>query len=166
MVYTLRVLHYFSITISRLVGQIKKSSFSLVTEGSNDKGLVKLNPLLVRLFDNDLGYAHIQLFDMCCSKSGTAEILFENISNTLKSNEIDRSSCVKLSLNNTSVNLGRHNSIKTRVQEVNNSIYMNGCPCLIVHNTANIGTVMFLLEYGFDVADMLVDIFYWFDKSS
>ena len=25
---------------------------------------------------------------------------------------------------------------------------------------------MFMLESGFDVEDMLVDLFYWFDKSS
>ena len=64
-------------------------SFSLATDGRNDKGLVKLIPLLVRLFDNDLGYVNIQLLGMCCSKSVTAETLFENIYNALRSNEID-----------------------------------------------------------------------------
>ena len=33
-------------------------------------------------------------------------------------------------------------------------------------NTANKGAEMFMSESGFDVEDMLVDIFYWFDKSS
>ena len=159
-------MHYFSVNRSRLVEQMKKGPLSLATDGSNDEDLVKLNPLLVRLFDNDLGYVHVQLLGKCCSKSGTAEILFENISNALRSNEIDWSNCVGLSLDNTSVNLGRHNSIKTRVQEVNKSIYINGCPCHIVHNTANECAEMFMLENGFDVEDMLVDIFYWFDKSS
>ena len=141
-------------------------SFSLATDGRNDKGLVKLIPLLVWLFDNDLGYVNIQLLGMCCSKSVTAEILFENIYNALRSNEIDQPSRVGVGLDNISVNLGRHNAIKTQVQEVNNSIYINGCPCHIVHNTANKGADMFMLESGFDVEDMLVDIFYWFDKSS
>ena len=52
------------------------------------------------------------------------------------------------------------------MQEVNNSSYINGCPCHIFPNTTDKGTEMFLLESGFDVEDMLVDIFYWFDKIS
>ena len=50
-------------------------SFSLATDGSNDKSLVKLNPLLVTLFDKDIGYVNVQLLGMCCSKSVTAEII-------------------------------------------------------------------------------------------
>ena len=118
------------------------------------------------MFDKDLGYVHVQLLQMCCTKFGTAKILFENISNALRSNEIDWSNCLGLCLNNTSVNLGRHNSIKTRVQEVNNSIYSNCFPCHIVHNTANKGAEMFMLENDFEIDDMLIDVFYWFYKSS
>ena len=116
MVYTLRdSLHYFSINRSRLVEQMKKGPFSLVTDGSRNEGLVKLNPLSFRLLDNDLGYVEVQLLEMCCSKSETAEILFENISNAPKNNKVGWSSYVGLSLDNTSVHLGSHNSIKIRV---------------------------------------------------
>ena len=149
MVCTLRdSLHYFSINRSKLVEQMKKGPFSLATDGSNDEGLVKLIPLLVKLFDKDLGYFNVQPLDMFCSRSETAEILFENNPNALRSNQIDWS-CNGLSFDNTSVHLGRHNSIKTRVQEVNNSIYINDCPCHTVHNTANKGADMFMLERGF-----------------
>ena len=56
MVHTLRdSLHYFSINRSRLVEQMKQGPFSFATDGSTDEGLVTLNPLLIRLFDNDLG---------------------------------------------------------------------------------------------------------------
>ena len=51
------------------------------------------------------------------------------------------------------------------MHEVNNSISVSGCPCHIVHNTANKGAEMFMMESGFDVEDMLVDILYWFNKS-
>ena len=94
---------------------MKKSPFSLVTDGSSDEGLVKLNSLSFRLFDNDLGYVEVQLLKMYRSKSETAEILFENISNAPRNNEVDWSNYVGLSLGNTSVNLGSHNSIKIRV---------------------------------------------------
>ena len=89
MVYTLRdSLHNFSFNKSRLVEQMKKRPFALATGGSNDEGLVKSNPLLVRLFDSDLGFVNVQLLDMCCSKFGTAEILLGNISNALRSNDV------------------------------------------------------------------------------
>ena len=52
------------------------------------------------------------------------------------------------------------------MQEGCKSIYINGCPCHIVQKMANKGAEMFMLESGFDVEDTLVDIFYWFDKSS
>ena len=35
------------------------------------------------------------------------------------------------------------------MQEVNNSIYINGCTCHIVYNTAKKGAEMFILESGF-----------------
>ena len=54
----------------------------------------------------------------------------------------------------------------TRVLEKNNSVYVNGCPCHIIHNTANKGASSFALEIGFNIEDMLVDVFHWFDKSN
>ena len=147
MVYKLRdSLHYFSINRFRLVEQMEKGQVLLATDGSNDEGLAKFNPLLVGLFEKDLGYLNVQLLDLSCSTSGTAEILFENISNALRSNEINWFNCVGLSLDNTSVNLGRQNSIKTPVQEGNNSIYINGCTCHIVHKTARICLLIYSIS--------------------
>jgi hypothetical protein len=39
-------------------------------------------------------------------------------------------------IGNTSVNMGCRNSIKTRVLNMSPAIYIMGCPCHIVHNTA------------------------------
>ena len=61
-----------------------------------------------------------------------------------------------------SVNIGRHNSIMTRVHQVNPSVYFMGCPCHISHNTA---AEAFCKLTGFDVEELAVDIFYWFDKA-
>ena len=42
--------------------------------------------------------------------------------------------CVGVSVDNTSVNLGKRNSIFTRVKEKNPAVYFMGCPCHILHN--------------------------------
>ena len=47
-----------------------------------------------------------------------------------------------------------------------NNIFVNGCPCHIIHNTANKTPERFSEVPDFDVQDFLVDLFHWFDKSS
>ena len=54
----------------------------------------------------------------------------------LQTNGISWSNCVGTSVDNTSVNLGKNNSIKTRVLAKNSAIYFMGCPCHVVHNAA------------------------------
>ena len=64
------------------------------------------------------------------------------------------------------VNMGKRNSIKTRVLKTNPSIFVNGCPCHIIQNTTSKAAEMLSRVSGFDVEDFLVDLFHWFDKSS
>ena len=45
--------------------------------------------------------------------------------------------CIGVGVDNTRVNIGRHNSIMTRVRGVNPSVYFMGCPCHIAHNVAS-----------------------------
>ena len=54
----------------------------------------------------------------------------------MKDNHIPWTNCVGTAVDNTSVNLGRRNSIMTRVLQQNPNVYFMGCPCHIVHNTA------------------------------
>ena len=54
---------------------------------------------------------------MCVmSKGGTAEELFTTIANCMSAFGIPRDNCVTVGVDNTSVNMGKNNSIKTRVQ--------------------------------------------------
>ena len=41
-----------------------------------------------------------------------------------------------------------------------------GCPCHIACNTANTGGEAFTQEVGFDIEEVVVDLYYWFDKST
>ena len=53
----------------------------------------------------------------------------------LEENGIPWVNCVGVSVDNTSVNLGRNNSLFTRIRDKNPATYFMGCPCHIVHNT-------------------------------
>ena len=92
---------------------------------------------MIRLFDDNKGKASVQLLDMGECKEGTAEALFYNINSILRENRVDWENCVAVGLNNTAVNVGKNNSIMTRVLAKNKNIFINGCPYHIIHNTAN-----------------------------
>ena len=149
-----------------LVDHMKNEPFSLATDGSNDSGLQKMNPLTVRIYDADRGRVMTQLLDMCLTTGSTAEAIYTKINEALMKFGVDWNKCVAFGVDNTSVNIGKRNSIKTRVQQQNPEIYFMGCPCHMVHNTATKGAEAFQGETGFDVEDILVDLYYWFDKST
>ena len=48
-----------------------------------------------------------------------------------------------IGLDNTSVNMGCRNSVKVRVLEKNSAIYVMGCACHVVHNTASKAALAF-----------------------
>ena len=47
----------------------------LATDGSNDNGLKKMNPLTVQIHDVNLKRVKTSLLDMCLSSGSTAEML-------------------------------------------------------------------------------------------
>ena len=52
----------------------------------------------------------------------------------LQDHNIPWSNCIAASVDNTFVNIGKHNSILTRVKSKSFAVYFLGCPCHIVHN--------------------------------
>ena len=118
-----------------LVEAMKNGPYSVTIDGSSDSGVEKMNPLTVRIINADSGMVHTQFLDMCLSLS-TAEGIFSKMQAALEKYEISWMNCVGIGVDNTSVNMGCRNSIKTRIQGVNAAIYVMGCPCHIVHNIA------------------------------
>ena len=51
-----------------------------------------------------------------------------------------------------------------KVLEKNKSVYVNGLPCHIVHNTVKEDKSNFTLKVYFNIENMLVDVFHWVDK--
>ncbi|XP_041470149.1 uncharacterized protein LOC121419757 [Lytechinus variegatus] len=148
----------------KLVDHMKNHPFSIAIDGSSDNDIEKMNPMTVRIFD--MGRVNTQFLDMCMSSQSTAEALFNKMDEVLRRHNIQWENCVGLGVDNTSVNMGCRNSIKTRVLQKNETTYVMGCGCHIVHNTAGKASDAFEQVSGFNVEEMAIDIFYWFDKST
>ena len=71
-----------------------------------------------------------------------------------------------LGVDNTNGNTGEHNFLKSRALKKNHNIFIAGCLCHILNNTACKSALAFAIAIGFDIQDHCVDLFYWFDKSS
>ena len=155
--------------IAIVVEEVKVSPFSLLVDGSNDTGLEKLNPLTVKIYDASQRKVKTLLLDMCTTSGrdcGTATAIFTKIDSILDSYSIPWANCVGFGVDNTSVNIGIHHSIMTLVKEKNISCYFMGCPCHLVHNVACHASESFQKKSGFDIEDLCVDVYYWFDKST
>ena len=83
-------------------------------------------------------------------------------------NDIPWEHCMCLGVDNTSVNIGRHNSLIVEIEKKNPDCMLMGCPCHIAHNIASHGTKVFCkaLNDNFNVEDFLVDLYFHFDWSS
>ena len=79
------VAEIYIISRSELIRQMNSGPYSLGTDGSNDESNIKkLNPVLIRLFDDNKGKVSVQLLDMGACK----EACMQHIS-ILRENRVD-----------------------------------------------------------------------------
>lgn len=150
-----------------LVSDMRTSLFSLCVDGSNDNGLQKMNPVTVRIYDVNQHKICCKFLDMCLSTESTADAIFKSVDAALEKHSISWTNCVGFGFDNTSVNVGRHNSVKTKVAEKNKLVYFMGCPCHMAHNAARYACSAFCEKLPmFDIEELLVDVYFWFEYSS
>lgn len=77
--------------------------------------------------------------------------MFNMISSTLRDNDIPIENCVAVALDNTNSNMGAHNSLKTRMQGANPSIYVVGCVCHMLHNAGQHGIHTLEVSFWFQI---------------
>ena len=100
-----------------------------------------------------------RFLDMCLTsgvQAATAESIFNEMDKVLLDNGIEWSNCVGVGVDNTSVNIGCNNSIKTRVLQKNPNCTFMGCPCHIAHNTAGKAGRSCTRVTGFDLEQLAV----------
>ena len=155
--------------IGDLLESMKLPPFSICVDGSNDTDLAKMNPITVRLYDVNGNKVVTRFLNMCTSTSGTAQGIYSAMDTKLV--ELLKCPnpwcmCTSVGVDNTSVNIGVRDSIKTRVLNRNSAIFFNGCPCHIIHNATQKAGDSFTACCGFDVEEFSIDLYYWFDKST
>ena len=92
--------------------------------------------------------------------ASTAEHMFTSIENQLRKNELSWDMVTLIGRDNTSANIGDHNSIKSRTLERNPEIVISGWPCHILHNAASKAADAFAAVSNFSVEDHCVDFYY------
>lgn len=107
---------------------------------------------------------------MMCITSGRdaakAESVFRSMESKLIDNEIPWSNVVNLSVDNTNLMVGIHNSLASHCRSHNPEIFLSQCPCHLVHIAASHAHDAFSKVAGVNVENLLINLYYWFDKST
>ena len=146
----------------KLVAQMTDAPFSLATDGSTDMEAIKLYPIIVKTFDEAEGKVLCQLLslnELTCRSTG--ENIFTVMDNELKKHNISWDNCISFAMDNASVMVGSHKGVAAFVKRQNSNIFVAGCPCHLMHLAAKKGGQQLLYQMD----DLLVDIFYYIDKS-
>ena len=155
---------------THLVDHCKSHPFSLGINGSNDTGVNKMNPVTIRIFDISRSKTVTSHFYDMCITSGehgaTASCIFNAVDEKFAEDSMPWLNSVSLSVDNTNSMIGRHNSVASRCMGKNSDIFISGCPCHLAHIAATKANHAFSDDVGLNVEDILIDLYYWFDKSS
>lgn len=69
-------------------------------------------------------------------------------------------------MDNTIAMIGAHNFIASRCKEKNSNISIAGCPCDLAYLVASEANDSFSAVAGINIKDVLINLYYCFDKSS
>ena len=148
----------------------KSNIYNLVNDGSSDTGLKKMNVACTMIFDiNRSKTVEMSYFDMCSTTwedASKASTLFTAINDAMKKRHVDWSNCVSIGVDNTNSNVGRHNSLSSRILQCNKSTHIDGCSCHLAHLAASKGGAAFTDVSGFNMEQRHVDLYYYFKGST
>jgi hypothetical protein len=150
-----------------VVNHITKHLFSLGIDGSSDTGVEKMNPMTVRIFNiNGPKTVSTHFYNMCVTggrDASKAECIFKVVQTKMEEDHIAWSQAVNLSVDKMSLSLI---SFASRCKSKNADIYVLGCPCHLAHIAASNANDAFVEICGINIEDLLIDLYYWFEKST
>ena len=123
----------------------------------------KLYPVVVRYLDESVGTIVCVLLTMVeWKQESTGENIFRLLDQELKKRNIPWSNCMSFSSDNASVMSGLGKGVIAYIMRVQPSIYFMGCACHLL----NIAAQKAAKELPCSVSDVLIDIYYFLDKSA
>ena len=105
---------------------MKELLFSVMLDGSNDSGILKMFPVTVEIFDDNFSRAMTKFVDMNLLEgpnASTAEFMFKSVDELFNEHSISWDTVTAIGVDNTNANIGAHNSIKSRVLERNPNVF-------------------------------------------
>ena len=141
----------------------KSGPIALMVDESNDIHNDKGCAVVLRVINTDLVCVQNRFLDMPVCNRGTGANLFEAIDNSMKKYGIPWENVKGFSSDNASVMVGKKNSVLSRVKEATKQLVFNFRCISHVANLCAVALVKCLRE---PVEDLLVDTYFWFDKSS
>nr|XP_042902141.1 uncharacterized protein LOC122270094 [Parasteatoda tepidariorum] len=145
-----------------IVESLQKQMFAVATDGSNDTD-AQLYPIVVSYFDANAGEVKVSLLAVpTLDLSSTGQNIGNLVLKTLKLKNIPLENCLALSCDNAPVMVGSKNGVAAVIKTANPEIFVVGCPCHLVHIAAERGAAALPIS----VSDVLVDIFFYLEKSS
>ena len=110
---------------------VQNQPFTLCTDGNNDQEEEKLIPLTIHIFDLTPGRVVSKFLHTCLSTLGTAAAYFEKMKEVFVAKLIPWQNCIALPVDSCSVNIGKHNSIRKRLEARYPSLFTT---CYFIHN--------------------------------
>lgn len=143
--------------------KMKHQPFSIATDGSNDGGEDQIYPIVVRYYNADCGKIMTELLNIpACKSSSTGENIFKLLDNELKRHDVSWQNCIAFGCDNASVMTGKHKGVAAFIKKENSHVQIQGCPCHLLHLAAKAGNS----QLSINAEEVLIDLFYYFDKSS
>ena len=138
--------------------------FVTSSDGSTDMDDAKLYPVVVRYFDEKLGRIVCSLLTMVeCKEASTGENIFHMLNEQLVTKrDLSWSNCVSFASDNAAVMSGMGKGVAGHISRVQPNIYFMGCACHLM----NIAAQKAAGELPCPVSDVLIDIYYFLDKSA
>ena len=148
----------------QLVNLMLTMPFALMTDGSSDRGVeAQMYPMMTRVYSKSAGRIVTQLLSMPeCKSSCTGENIFDLMDQALKEQGLRWDHCVAYGSDNAAVMMGKKNGVAAFVRRKHENIFVSGCTCHLVNLTVSKA----LSALPVDVAEVLIDIFYYLEKSS
>jgi hypothetical protein len=148
----------------KLIEKLSDNVFSLCIDGSNDRGDQQLYPVVLKYYDEGYGRIVTNLLSLpkMTEISSTGKNIFDLISVELQKNKLSWKKCIAFSVDNANVMMGKGKGAAAFVLKENADIFIMGCNCHLAHLAASKASK----KLNVDVSQLLIDIYYYLDKSS